>query len=244
MDIVNRHKNGDERITDEIHLIEVATSRVVPLRLPESHRIIGFDWSPDGKHIVYSDFQGGYSNPQSDIYILSVDDLLQGENVTPINITNSEARNEAPEWSPQGDKIAFDSNRDGNFDIYVMNVDGTEVVNLTLDDKFNYHPLWSPEGERIVYQSRIDRDVHVQELYLVNIAEPGSRTSIAPSVGAFDWSPDGNQIALSTNESPDSLHIVDTHTGNVTDLTELIGDAINRDDIDWITGLDWSPCLS
>ncbi len=48
----------------------------------------------------------------------------------------------APEWSPDGQKIVFDSTRDGNFEIYVMDADGGNVERLTSNNHFDGHPDW------------------------------------------------------------------------------------------------------
>ncbi|MBN1658577.1 MAG: PD40 domain-containing protein, partial [Anaerolineae bacterium] len=49
----------------------------------------------------------------------------------------------SPCWSPDGKRIAFDSDRDGNWEIYVMNADGSEQVNLTQSpDEQDHFPAW------------------------------------------------------------------------------------------------------
>jgi Tol biopolymer transport system component len=47
-----------------------------------------------------------------------------------------------PDWSPDGTQITFASNRDGNFEIYVMNSDGSNVRRLTFNQKGDRHPDW------------------------------------------------------------------------------------------------------
>lgn len=61
--------------------------------------------------------------------------------------------NTAPSWSPDGTKIAFYSDRDGNYEIYVMNVDGTNQTRLTHTPVRDYLPRWSPDGSKIVFFS-------------------------------------------------------------------------------------------
>lgn len=72
-------------------------------------------------------------------------------------------KNYHPQWSPRGDLIVFDSNRDGATHIWVMKPDGSDVVRLTRTGN-NSHPSWSPDGDRIVFSSKReggDWKVHV-----------------------------------------------------------------------------------
>ena len=52
-----------------------------------------------------------------------------------------------PAWSPDGSKIAFNSNRSGNWEIWAMDADGGNCVKLTAMKKLNSLPRWSPDGE-------------------------------------------------------------------------------------------------
>ena len=61
------------------------------------------------------------------------------------NLTNNAALDAYSAWSPDGAKIAFSSNRDGNDEIYVMNADGSGLTNLTNDSAVDYAPTWSPQ---------------------------------------------------------------------------------------------------
>ena len=62
-------------------------------------------------------------------------------------------------------QIAFESNRDGNFEIYVMDVDGRNPRNLTKNRHNDDSPSWSPNGRRIAFVS--DRDGN-HEIYVIN----------------------------------------------------------------------------
>jgi TolB protein len=61
-----------------------------------------------------------------------------------VNLTNDLAGDWAPAWSPDGSLIAFQTNRDGNWEIYIMNADGSEPVNLTKNLFDDEMPYWKP----------------------------------------------------------------------------------------------------
>ncbi|MDA3832209.1 MAG: hypothetical protein PF495_02315 [Spirochaetales bacterium] len=67
-------------------------------------------------------------------------------------ITNDSADDVEPSWSPDGEKIAFASNRNGKFDIFTMNSDGSNLVRLTISGN-NRYPTWSNDGSNIAFYS-------------------------------------------------------------------------------------------
>src|SRR5439155_19470876 len=69
------------------------------------------------------------------------------------NLTNSSAADASPSWSPRGDKIAFERDQNGNWDIYAMNSDGTGQTQLTNDPAQDEVPSWSPRGDKIAFAS-------------------------------------------------------------------------------------------
>jgi len=66
-----------------------------------------------------------------------------GSNQT--SLTNNSADDAIPAWSPDGTKIAFNSNRDDNFEIYVMYANGSNQIRLTNDSSFDAMPAWEPQ---------------------------------------------------------------------------------------------------
>ena len=72
-----------------------------------------------------------------------------------------------PAWSPDGQQIAFESDRDGNREIYVMNADGTAQRRLTENLAADLAPAWSPDSRFLVFTSERDGDAN---LFVVEVA--------------------------------------------------------------------------
>jgi Tol biopolymer transport system component len=92
-------------------------------------------------------------------------------------------------------KIAFTSTRTGNYDIYTMNPDGSDVTALTNDAANDLLPAWSADGQKIVFES--DRGGG-SGIWLMNSDGNGLRqVTAAANSGYPAWSPNGNRIAFS-----------------------------------------------
>lgn len=102
-------------------------------------------------------------------------------------------------WSPDGKQIAFLSTRDGSsFDVYVVNVDGSQERNLSNSPTEDRDPVWSPDGKRIAFTSRRDGNA---EIYVVDVAS-GALVNLTHNPGEDGtpaWSPDGGQILFSSD---------------------------------------------
>jgi Tol biopolymer transport system component len=99
--------------------------------------------------------------------------------------------------APAVSRIAFASDRDGDFEIYVMNADGSGQTQLTYNDAFDGYPAWSPDRTKIAFQS--DREWANGAIYVMN-ADGTDQHSITTSPGYHEgqpaWSPDGTKIAF------------------------------------------------
>ena len=105
--------------------------------------------------------------------------------------------------SPGIERIAFESDRDGNFEIYTMNVDGTGLTRLTENPARDHLAAWSPDGRKIAFAS--DRsgggDIYVMEADGTGV----TRLTTSPGIDAnAEWSPDGAYIAFNSSRGGDS----------------------------------------
>src|SRR5438105_3742906 len=116
----------------------------------------GFDgdpaWSPDGTKIAFTSVRDG----NKEIYLMNTDGTgqtrLTNNAGTVVNVDTDQV-DQDPAWSPDGRKLAFESTRDGNFEIYSMNPDGSGQTRLTDHLGLDALPEWSPNGKLIAFES-------------------------------------------------------------------------------------------
>ena len=135
-------------------------------------------------------------------------------------LTDNSARDNVSEWSPDGSRIAFNSDRDGDYEIYVMNADGSGVIQLTDNLDYDGGPVWSPDGSRIAFNSDRDGDY---EIYVMNADGSG----VIQLTDNFDsdrdpaWSPDGSRIAFNSNRDWGfQIYVMNADGSGVIQLTD------------------------
>lgn len=191
---------------------------------------MSLDVSPDGKTIVF-DILG-------DLYILP---FAGGE---ARQITSGMAWDCQPRFSPDGKLIAFISDRSGNDNVWVMNVDGSKPRSVTKETKFNFGcPAWSPDGNYIVTRRLGEYPL---ESYLRRIQlwmfhkDGGSGVQLTKDdnqtiSSAASFSPDGHYLYFSTHAGGFQYNVDigrfqlarwDRETGDVTRITALYGGAL------------------
>jgi hypothetical protein len=99
-------------------------------------------WSPNGCELAYDHF---FDVRFQDVAAISA---AGGE---PRRITTRSG--EYPSWSPDGRRIAFASARDGDYDIYLINADGSGERQVADQDGYQFYPAWSPDGQWLAYES-------------------------------------------------------------------------------------------
>ena len=116
-------------------------------------------------------------------------------------------------------RITFLSDRDGNREIYLVNVDGTGLTNLTNNPALDSYPAWSPDGSRIAFVSNRDGN---EAIYVMK--DDGTNAINLTGDAAVDtdpsWSPDGSEIAFTSNrQGNQDLYVMSADGEDLRNLT-------------------------
>jgi len=147
-----------------------------------------------------------------------------------------------PDFSADGKKIVFDSRRDGNTEIYIMDSDGLVETRVTNNGAMDFGPSFSPDGSKIAFSSDRDGD---QEIYTINIDGTGLMKltdNSATSDKNPQWSPDGTQIVFQSNRDQafeEEIYVMNAADGSgQMNISNRIGTVLDRiNDIN----PSWSP---
>lgn len=167
-------------------------------------------WSPDGS-IVYTSRVSGSDQ---------IWRVMPG-GAAPVRLTTGGAADQFPRVSPDGSRILFQSNRGLDFDVYVMNADGSGVRNLTSragDDRF---PAWTPDGQRLLW-TRFDDATLSFDLWSMPAA--GGEPAVVVATGFNELvpsvSPDGTQVVFQSDRTPPArLYVAPIGGGEARPLT-------------------------
>ncbi|MBN1221246.1 MAG: PD40 domain-containing protein [Anaerolineae bacterium] len=180
-------------------------------------------WSPDGTQLAFSSLRdGGWEIYVMDTVCLDAPDTCR-DNLR--QITADGNLNISPVWSPDGSRFAFNSKAAGNWDIYTMAVDGSDIRQVTVAPENDLSPAWSPDGTRIAFETNRDGNV---EIYVVDANGTTPPQNLSNFSTANDhgpsWSPDGQLIVFYSNREGNWDVFSTTLDGNtVNNLTQTPG---------------------
>jgi TolB-like protein len=126
-------------------------------------------------------------------------------------------------------RIAFMSNRDGDYEIYVMDADGRNQTQLTFNDDWDHSFAWSPDGRRIAFFK--SDTIYVMEADGLN----ETQLTYYPSFDVdLDWSPDGRSIVFESSRGMGwEIFVMDSDGSNQTQLTNNIRSDMSGCDPIW-----------
>ena len=122
-------------------------------------------------------------------------------------------------FSGNSSMIVFESDRDGNTEIYVMNTDGSNETRLTHNDAQDISPSWSPDGSKIAFSS--DRDGNAEIYVMMADGSKQQRlTNTLAGDSAPSWSPDGAQITFNSDgPGNEEIYIMNIDGSNQARIT-------------------------
>jgi TolB protein len=170
-------------------------------------------WSPDAQAIAYTSFVSGFPD-------INVSWIHKGLLTRPARGTDRQ-HNTLPVFSPDGTRIAFSSNRDGNNEIYVMNADGSNVRRITRHPGIDTTPTWSPGGTHIAFVSERSGSPNIWRVDAQGLEQPVKLTNES-HVDRPTWSPPPlNEIAYTsrTGGAGFDIKVLDVATRSVRAIT-------------------------
>ena len=179
--------------------------------------------TPDPNLPICKDWSMFHSLRTGDMEIFRLDGIEGRPGFRLYNLTNHSAEDRNPSRSPDGLWVAFQSNRDGNFELYLTDAAGGNLRRLTENDADDINPVFGPDNRKIVYQSNRSGN---WDIYLYDrIARQETQLTSGPQdeVNPF-WSPNGRYIVYQTNRAGNwDLIILEVNNGEETVLAAQPG---------------------
>jgi tricorn protease len=168
-----------------------------------------FALSPDGKQIAFV--------VRGDIFVINADRGGEAK-----RITDHPYRDFDIDWSPDGKKLAFVSERDGNREVYIVDIRTRELKRLTnTPDAAESNPKWSPTGNYVAFI----RGPFGRQLCWVDVNTGEEKVVVeGPFIGEFAWSPDGRWICFNRRDPANNvtdLFIVPWNGGEPVNVTRM-----------------------
>ncbi|MEM8835585.1 MAG: DPP IV N-terminal domain-containing protein [Planctomycetota bacterium] len=173
---------------------------------------------PDGSHIFFASTR---HRPTADIYSARIG----SESVT--QLTSDPAHDVMPSVSRDGQRIAFASNRNGSWDIYLMNATGGQAVQITDDPAQELHPSWSADGSKLAF-CRLGIASDRWEVWVVDLNRQDAPQFL--TYGLFpEWHPSEDTLLFQRSRDREdrffTIWTVDYTNGGASSPTEIASSA-------------------
>ncbi|MCF8232409.1 MAG: PDZ domain-containing protein [Bacteroidales bacterium] len=176
-------------------------------RIDATEFIASSEIAPNGKRALFS--------ARGDIW------TVPAKSGITYNLTESSgAHDRSPKWSPNGEYIAYLSDKSGEYEIYIRKADGSEAPQQMTEgaDTYKYSLQWSPDSKKILWSDKKMRlrYVNIENKQVTDVAESG-----VWEYRSYDWSPDSKWIAFAEPQKNDmtKVRIYNTQTQETTDIT-------------------------
>ena len=179
---------------------------------------IPYDWSPDGRFLLVQSNR----DVNLQIYVVTLDGSQW------INLSRNQSQDGFPRWSPDGNWVAFVSDRDSPegkqvAQVYLANIHGGEITQLTDFANGASWPVWSPDGRQLAVcvinnAMRSGCDVHLIQ------ADGMDSRQLTHEQGfsvPMDWSPDGNSVLIFWQWGNNPTVILEAVNGSGTQVLSL-----------------------
>ncbi|MFO7924882.1 MAG: transporter [Bacteroidales bacterium] len=189
------HHSADDGGTSIIYIVNINGGE--PVRITDKGPSYLHGWSPDGEELAYV---ARRDEQQYDIYVIPVKEGPE------VQLTDTPAHEDGPDYSPCGNYIWFNSDRSGIMQIWRINRDGSNPVQMTFDNYNDWFPHPSPDGKHIALLS-YDKDVEGHpanktvwlRLMPAEGGDPVVLTKLFGGQGTINvpsWAPDSKRFAF------------------------------------------------
>ena len=173
-------------------------------------------WSPDGARLAFTHVPQSGTQGNLDIF------LAKADGSEPQKFAGDQGKlshEEYPAWSPDGRRIAWSSTFEGNQELYVADIDGSNRLRLTNHPALDAHPAWSADGKKIAFATNRWGDFEIA----VIDADGKNLARLTESRGFDDYpvfSPNGKRIAWTSNRDGNyEVYVMDEDGARPTNVT-------------------------